>query len=152
MEQVIELLQTETMQTLILVSCLLIEGAIIKHAGIFAKIPNKFVPFILMVTSIIICVIYCGNGADAGTIVNAVLSAVSATGFHQAGKITADTLPKLLTNFRSNINAPDAGDVDSVKDESEMAKNIAESMEETNKIVTGVIDTVKNSISEEKDE
>lgn len=151
MEQLLELLKTETIQTLILVCCLLLEGAAIKHAGIFEKIPNKAVPFILMVTSIIVCIIYCGNGTDVGTIVNAVLSAVSATGLHQTGKITMNILPTLLTNFRSELNAPEAGDIDEVKETSDTAKNMAESIIEAEKIVSGTVDQIKTSISEEKE-
>ena len=144
-----ELLQTETVQTLILVCCLLLEGAVIKHAGIFSKIPNKTVPFILMITSIIVCIIYCGNGTDAGTIVNAILTAVSATGLHQTGKITMNTVPELIANFRSNINAPDVGDIETVKEESETAENMVETIEQTEKIVDGIIEQVKKDKASE---
>lgn len=69
-----------------IVSALVLVGAFIKHNKLTAKIPNNYIPYILVVLGIIGSIIV--NGVNLNSCICGVVSGISAVGLHQTGKIT----------------------------------------------------------------
>lgn len=66
------------------VTLLLLIGKMIKSSSFCNKIPNDIIPFILIGVGVI-CTL-CVEGINTNSILNGVMSALTAIGTHQAGK------------------------------------------------------------------
>lgn len=110
MKEFLNFLTDDKTLFLIYLAVLLLEGFIIKHSSLFKKISNNAIPFILMVTSVVICIIG-SQSLTLPVIAEAIVGALIATGIHQAGKITAQTfIPEFISKLRDSLDVADVGD------------------------------------------
>jgi hypothetical protein len=104
-----------TMLNLNLIFGLLAIGFLIKHLKWFNKLPNDFIPVILLVVSLGVSVLNADGstpGAYANAFISGLLSASVAIGLHQQGKGTVKSIKSALkTSVESFVdNMTDLGD------------------------------------------
>jgi hypothetical protein len=129
MHEILKNLADDKTMTLIYLAVLLLEGFIIKHSSLFKKVSNNAIPFILMITSVIICVIG-SQSLSLPVIVEAIIGSLIATGLHQAGKITFKTfMPEFVLNLRSSLGVAEIGNTDKLAENNENIENIIKHVE-----------------------
>lgn len=155
MKEILNFLMDDTTLFLIYLAVLLLEGFIIKHSSLFKKVSNNAIPFILTVTSIIICIIG-SQSLTLSVIVEAIVGALFATGVHQAGKITAKTfIPEFIFKLRGSLDVADVGDTSKLTESNPELEGIVKQVESLEKNIDNIYKAIasisieNNSVEEE---
>lgn len=116
----------------LLVIALFVEGYIIKNVNLFKNVNNNAIPFILIITSIIVSGLSLKE-FDVETIVTAMCNAFVSVGLHQTTKVTSktDLVLTLLSTFRNLIGKGAVDDVGNSVNLEDIADNSDEDVETT---------------------
>lgn len=148
MKEILNFLTDDKTLFLIYLAVLLLEGFVIKHSSLFKKVSNDAIPFILMVTSIIICIIG-SQSLTLPVIAEAIVGALIATGVHQAGKITVKTfIPEFIFKLRGSLDVADVGDTSKLTESNPELEGIVKQVESLEKNIDNIYKAIA-SISAE---
>jgi hypothetical protein len=124
----------------------MVEGALIKHLKVLKFIPNKYIPFILLGTGIIVTAIG-SQSVDPSVLIDGVITSALAIGSHQIGKLSWLEIANIIVkDVRADLNMPAQGDTTYVQEKlgvtDEQVAEIKDTAEKVEELVEKVIETV----------
>lgn len=148
MKEILNFLMDDKTLFLIYLAVLLLEGFVIKHSSLFKKVSNDAIPFILMVSSIIICIIGA-QSSSLPVIAEAIVGALIATGIHQAGKITVKTfIPEFISELRGSLDVADVGDTSKLTGSNPELEEIVKQVESLENNIENIYKTIASITAE----
>lgn len=148
MKEILNFLMDDKTLFLIYLVVLLLEGFVIKHSSLFKKVSNDAIPFILMVTSIIICIIGF-QSLTLPVIAEAIVGALIAIGVHQTGKITVKTfIPEFISKLRGSLDVADVGDISELMESNPELEEILKQLESLEKNMDNIYKAIASILTE----